>query len=309
MVEANDSPLVGTAWLAEHLDDPGLRVVDVRWRSRIENGRGVGYDDEEGYLAGHIPGAVFVPMAGEIADPEHPVPDMLVPPDRFAAVMGRLGVGNDSLVVAYDDMGQPQGAARLWWALSYYGHDRVRVLDGGLRQWRREGRPLSTEVPKVAPTRFVARPRPDLIAGKADVVAALGDPDSLIIDCLSPEQFRGDTGGNLWGARPGHIPGAVNVPAIANLDPDLAQATFTERQRLLESDRPLLFADRDTLRALYAAAGLTPGREVITYCGRGYAAACGLLALKLLGHERVRLYDGGLSEWTADPGLPVETGG
>ena len=141
------SPLVRTAWLADHLDHPDVRVVDVRWRARYAAGRGISADDEAGYVAGHIPGAAFVGMVRDLADPQSDVPDRLVPPARFAQVMERLGIGNHTLVVAYDDMVLPLSAARLWWALSYYGHARVRVLDGGLRRWRAEGRPLSTEVP------------------------------------------------------------------------------------------------------------------------------------------------------------------
>jgi thiosulfate/3-mercaptopyruvate sulfurtransferase len=127
------SPLVTADWLAAHLEDSDVRIVDVRWRSQYENGRGISVDDHDGYLAGHIPGAVFAGMIADLSDPQHPIPDMLVGPEQFARVMARLGIGNDTLVVAYDNMGFPLGSARLWWALSYYGHDGVRVLDGGLR--------------------------------------------------------------------------------------------------------------------------------------------------------------------------------
>lgn len=102
----------------------------MRWRSRYEDGRGISYDDRDGYLAGHVPGAVFAGMIADLSDSQHPVPDMLIGPQDFARVMGRMGIGNDTLVIAYDNMGFPLGSARLWWALSYYGHDRVRVLDG-----------------------------------------------------------------------------------------------------------------------------------------------------------------------------------
>jgi thiosulfate/3-mercaptopyruvate sulfurtransferase len=304
----DQSPLVSTEWLAQHLYESDVRIVDVRWRSRYENGRGISFDDYEGYLEGHIPGAAFVGMIGDLSDPTHSVPDMLVQPEQFARVMGRLGIADETLVVACDDMGIPLASARLWWALSYYGHDRVRVLDGGLRQWRLEDRPLSTEVSLVAPAAFTPRPRPDWIASKQDVGAALGRPDTVIVDCLSPELYRGHGDRHLWGQRPGHIPGAVNVPSIANIDPALAAVTSAERGQLLASDRALTFSDSGTLAALYAAAGVTPDRQVITYCGRGFAAACGLLALKVLGHERVRLYDGSWTEWSADPGQPVEIG-
>lgn len=298
-------PLVSTEWLAQHLDDPGLRVVDVRWRSRYENGRGISFDDREGYLTGHIPGAVFAGMIEDLSDPDHPVPDMLIGPELFEEAMRRLGIGNSTMVVAYDNMGLPLGSARLWWALSYYGHDRVRVLDGGLRQWEGEGRTLSTEVPSVRPAVFTARPRPDWIADKQQVVAALDDPDILLIDCLSREQYSG-AGENLWGPRPGHIPGAVNVPALANLGPELANVTSAERERLLQNRRSFTFSPGDVLAALYHGAGVIPDRPVITYCGRGFAASCGLLALKVLGHRNVRLYDGSWAEWSVDPELPSE---
>jgi thiosulfate/3-mercaptopyruvate sulfurtransferase len=112
------SPLVSSGWLFEHLDDPGLRIVDVRWRSRYEGGRGISFDDHQGYVAGHIPGAVFAGMISDLSDPSHRVPDMLAPAERFASVMGRLGVGSQTHVIAYDNMGLPLGSARLWWALN-----------------------------------------------------------------------------------------------------------------------------------------------------------------------------------------------
>ena len=184
------SPLVQTAWLADHLDHPDVRVVDVRWRAQYEAGRGISADDKAGYLAGHIPGAVFVGMVRDLADPQSDVPDRLVSPAPFAQVMERLGIGDRTLVVAYDDMVLPLSAARLWWALSYYGHARVRVLDGGLRRWRAEGRPLSTEVPVPPPATFTPRPQPDWLATKATVVAALDQPNVAIVDCLAPDQYH-----------------------------------------------------------------------------------------------------------------------
>ncbi len=300
------SPLVSTEWLSEHLNDESVRIVDVRWRSRYENGRGISFDDYEGYVAGHIPGAVFVRMVGELSDSSHPVPDMLVQADQFAEVMGRLGIGNNTLVIAYDNMGAPLGSARFWWALSYYGHDRVRVLDGGLRQWRREQRPTTMDVPDVKPAVFIPNRRADWIAAKQDVLAALGRTDIVIIDCLPPELYRGGGDRHLWGLRAGHIPGAVNVPYLANIDAKLSTVTAAEREQLLASGRSFTFASARELAALYGNAGVTSDKHIITYCGRGQAAACALLALKLLGHENARLYDGSWAEWSADPNLPVE---
>lgn len=307
-MELESSPLVATEWLASHLHDPRLRIVDVRWRSRYENGRGISFDDPDGYSSGHIPGAVFAGMIADLSDPDHPVPDMLAPPEQFATAMGRLGIGNETLVIAYDSMGLPLGSARLWWALSYYGHDHVRVLDGGLREWKSEGRPLSTTPTTAAPTRFIVRPRPEWIATKADVIAALDRTTTVVVDCLNAELYRGGGDRHLWGQRAGHIPGAVNVPYLANIDPMLATATAAEREQILASGRSFRFSRPEVLAAMYRAAGVVPEKEVITYCGRGYAGACGLLALKLLGYERVRLYDGSWAEWSGDPSLPVEVG-
>ena len=128
----------------------------------------------------------------------------------------------------------------------------------------------------------------------------------MLVDCLTPELFQGRGDRHLWGQRPGHIPGAVNVPYLANVDPALAKITAEERARILAERRDFSFASPENLAALYAAAGITRNERVITYCGRGYAAACGLLALKILGHENVRLYDGSWTEWSADPNLPAE---
>jgi len=305
-MKLDSSPLVTTEWLANHLDDPGLRIVDVRWRSRYENGRGISLDDPEGYQAGHIPGAVFAGMISDLSDPDHHVPDMLAPPEQFAAAMGRLGVGNDTLVVAYDNMGLPLGSARLWWALSYYGHDRVRVLDGGLREWQSEGRPMSTVPVAPVPSQFMVKPRPGWLASKAHVVAALAQPATILVDCLNAELYRGGGDRHLWGQRAGHIPGAVNVPYLANINPAFATATAAEREQILASGRSFRFNSPDALATLYRAAGVVPEKEVITYCGRGYAGACGMLALKLLGYKRVRLYDGSWAEWSADLSLPIE---
>lgn len=306
MSSVEQSPLVSTEWLSEHVDDADLRIIDVRWRSRYEDGRGISFDDHEGYLAGHVPGAVFAGMIADLSDPRNPIPDMLAPPKQFAEAIGRLGVGPDTLVVAYDNMGLPLGSARLWWALNYYGHDKVRVLDGGLRQWQNEGRPISTEKPLVRPATFVSKPRPGWLATKQDVVQSLGRTGTVLVDCLTPELYQGRGDRHLWGQRPGHIPGAVNVPYLGNIDPALAGASAAERERILAERRSFAFASPLELADMYAAAGVGRDMSVITYCGRGYAGACGLLALKVLGHADVRLYDGSWAEWSADRNLPVE---
>lgn len=295
----DDCPLVSTKWLSENLDHPNLRIVDVRWGPQIDDGKGSGIDDYDGYLEAHIPGAVFVPIATELVDQANPVPDMLIGPKEFEQLIGSLGIDNKTLVVVYDNMGVPVGSARFWWALSYYGHDQVKVLDGGLKQWQLEKRPVSTDIPVVEKAPFSAKPRPDWIASREDVIAATNDPRTLVIDCLSQEQYSGRE--NPWGTRAGHIPSAVNVPAVSNLDPALGSASMTERAKLLEERGGFTYADTETIANLYKSVGRTPGGKIITYCGRGYAASCGMLALKTIGHKNVRLYDGSWADWSSDP--------
>lgn len=164
------------------------------------------------------------------------------------------------------------------------------------------------EVPEPPRTTFVPRPRRQSLATKGDVLASLGDPSTILVDFLSAELYEGGGGRHLWGQRPGHIPGAVNVPYLANIDPSLATVTAAEREELLARRRSFTFCDPDRLAGLYASAGVDRGSRVITYCGRGYAGSCGLLALRSIGFEDVRLYDGSWAEWSADRALPVETG-
>lgn len=219
------SPLVATSWLADHLDDDDLRIIDACWKFRDELGQGTAYDDDEDFIREHIPGAVYVGMVSDLSDRQNPIPDMISGPEEFAKTMSRLGVTNDSHVVVYDGSGLPLAAARLWWALSYYGHDKVQVLDGGLQQWKLEQRPLARWRSQAKVSNFQVRPRPEWIARKSDVRAALDNPTIALIDCLPDKLFRGE-GKHIWGARSGHIPGAVNIPAISNLDPELALTSY-----------------------------------------------------------------------------------
>src|ERR687884_247308 len=178
-------------WLAAHLDDPQVRVVDMRGYVRtvdLGDGRQVstyaGAADD--YAAGHIPNAIYLDWTRDIIDPDDPVPVQLAPPERFAAELGRRGIGDEHLVVAYDEHPAAQFATRLWWALRYYGHDRAMVLDGGLARWRREGRPLTREVPAFPPATFTPRVQPSWRATGEAVLEALGAPGVKIVD--APEE-------------------------------------------------------------------------------------------------------------------------
>ena len=208
-----DDPLVSTDWLQDHLDDPDLRVVDIRGyvttrplEPGVEEATYRGAEDE--YLAGHIPGAVFVDWTPDIVDPDDPVPAQIAPAARFAEAMSRRGIGDATRVIAVDHMGG-QFATRLWWALTYYGHDAVSVLDGGWNRWVEEERPVESGPVSVAPAAFHARPRAEMRATAADVLAWLGQADLQLLDARDAGQF---TGARRRGPRGGHIPGAVNLP-------------------------------------------------------------------------------------------------
>ncbi|MEP0941262.1 MAG: sulfurtransferase [Rhizobiaceae bacterium] len=300
------SPLVDTNWLATQLTNPKIRIIDVRWKFREENGKGVAFDDRTEFLAEHIPGAVYIGMSTELSDTANGIPDMMVDAEVFAQKMQDLGVSNDSHVVVYDDSGLPLASARLWWALSYYGHNNVQVLDGGIQQWKLEGRPTESGESTIDTGEFAPTIREEWIAQKIDVVNAIDNASIKIVDFLPNDLFRGH-GVHAWGGRSGHIPGAVNIPAISNIDPDLAHTSVAERTAKLQERGSFKIADQDLLAEHYQDKGLNSDAEVIAYCGRGIAASCGLLALRYLGIEKSRLYDGSWAEWSADESLPIET--
>ena len=281
---AHPEMLVDTAWLADHLSDPDLRILDTR--DFLAEGDAAAR--LASYEAGHLPGAVYVDARDDISDPNGDAPLLVLPADEFEALMGRLGIGNDTTVVAYDDGGNIW-SARLWWALRYYGHDNVKLLDGGLTKWTLEDRPLETGINEPTPTTFQAEVRPTLLATKDDVLAAIDDPDVAIIDSLPPEFFSGEW--NWPDMRGGHIPTAENIDAMDNLDP--TDLTLLPAHSLVEH---------------WQRVDLRSDQEVITYCGAGYAGALNLFVLYQLGYDDVRLYDGSWMEWGADLELPVEVG-
>jgi thiosulfate/3-mercaptopyruvate sulfurtransferase len=285
---AHPEYLVGTQWLAEHLADPQVRVLDGTTHLPPLPDLSL-YDVVSGradFEKGHIPGAGFVDIEHELSTPHPRLHFMLPTAEAFAAAMGRLGIGNDTPVVTYAT-GNHWWATRLWWMLRVFGHDRVSVLDGGFQKWQSEGRPLETGAPRAqAPRAFTARMRPEMVATREDILAAVGRGETCTVNALRPEQHAG-TGGVHYGRR-GHITGSVNIPALHHIRPDNT------------------FRDADELRALFAPALAAP--EVLTYCGGGIAATSVALVLAMLGHERVKVYDNSLTEWAADPALPMETG-
>jgi thiosulfate/3-mercaptopyruvate sulfurtransferase len=281
--------LVETEELARRLGDPDLRVLDCT--THLIPDPKITYQVVPGradFDKGHIPGAQFVDVQGDLSDQNHRFRFMQPGADAFAAAMSRFGVGESTRVVLYSTA-NPWWATRVWWLLRMFGFDDAAVLNGGWQKWSREGRPVETGPAKPRPSGdFVVREQRPLMVGKEEVSQAIGDERACTINALMPEQHAG-TGGNTYG-RPGHIKGSVNVPAAHLLDPQTNQ-----------------FLPPEELRKRFEAVGALD-KHVITYCGGGIAASADALALVMLGHPEVRLYDASLSEWATDPSLPMEIG-
>jgi len=281
-VDTKMDSLVTAEWLSEHLNDPDLVVLDCTvlvepttdGGFRIVNGRAH-------YEEGHIPTAGFADLMGDLSDGDSQFQFAVTTPERFVAAMSALGVSDDSRVVVYDASGSAW-AARVWWMLRWIGFDQAALLDGGLAAWTAHGQSLSTEpVDRPAGTLTVDL-RPELIVDKDEVLAAIGDDSVSIIDALSEAQYRGEV---AMYARPGHIPGASNVPMMSLLDE-------TGRYRPLDELDELLVGDRDT--------------RSITYCGGGIAASANAFLMTRLGYKDVAVYTASLQEWAADESLPME---
>lgn len=275
--------LVSTDWLASHLGAPDIRVLDGTYRLP-----GQGSDPHADYERAHIPEARFFDI-DEISDSASLLPHMLPPPEKFVARVRALGIGDGHRVVVYDQDGL-FSAARVWWMFRVFGVRDVSVLDGGLKRWVAEGRPVEDTLPNPRDRHFTARRDSSLVRDVTQVAAALKLGEAQVVDARSPGRFRGDEPEARPGLRAGHMPGAKSVHYASLLDPD-------GRMKPVEETR-----------TIFEAAGIDLSRPVITSCGSGVTAAILALALERMGHRKWSLYDGSWAEWGAYPDLPVVRG-
>lgn len=275
--------LVSTAWLAGHLRDPDLRVIDASWHMPA-----TGRDARVEYEAAHIPGARFFDIDA-IADSRNDLPHMAPPPELFVSRMRALGIGDGHQVVIYDNS-DVRSAARVWWTFRLMGKQDVAVLDGGFAKWQAEGRETEDMAPILRDRHMTVQRQAGLVRDVTQVAAAskLGDPQ--IVDARGPERFRGQAPEPRPGLRSGHIPGSRNLPfgQLYNADGTMKSP--------------------EALRAALEGAGIDLNRPVITTCGSGITAATLSLALERVGHRDHALYDGSWTEWGSFDDLPIATG-
>jgi thiosulfate/3-mercaptopyruvate sulfurtransferase len=281
------SPLVSTQWLADYLGSDNLVVLDATVLPFATPAGKPGFlSGHEQYLVtGHIPTALFADLIEEFSDVEVKLPFAHGTAAAFAAAAGALGIDNDTTVVIYDSS-IGQWASRLWWLFRTFGYDRVAVLDGGYKKWLAEGRETDVGHREPTPAHFLAAERPELWVSKAEVADIVeGRSAGALVCALAPKEFSGEEGNR---ARRGHIPGSTNTPAARLVDRE-SNALLPEAA-LRDAFGPAISEDR-----------------IVLYCAAGILASADALALTLLGHDNIAIYDGSLFEWSADERLPVAT--
>ncbi|MEM9436575.1 MAG: 3-mercaptopyruvate sulfurtransferase [Pseudomonadota bacterium] len=282
-LDSNPQQLVSTLWLADHLKDPDLRILDASWYlPAMER------DAKAEYEAAHIPGARFFDI-DEVSDHRSELPHMVPPVEKFMSRMRAMGVGDGHQVVVYDGMGM-FSAARVWWLFKLMGKKDVAVLDGGFPKWQAEAHPIEDMPPVIRDRHMTATRQNHLVKDVTQVAMASKLGDYEIVDARPADRFRGDVPEPREGMRSGHIPGSKNVPFPT----------------LLKEDQTM--KGEDELRAVFEAAGVDLEKPVITSCGSGVTAAILSLALERIGKTDHALYDGSWSEWGQFPTLNVATG-
>jgi thiosulfate/3-mercaptopyruvate sulfurtransferase len=278
---ASVSPLVSTEWLAAHLDAPDVRIVDASWYLPQAQ-----RDPRDEYERGHIPGAVFFDI-DQIADTSSPYPHMLPSPEKFSSRMRALGLGDGVRVVVYDGAGI-FSAPRVWWTFRVMGHEDVVVLDGGLKKWKAEGRPLSDLKPHPGSRHFTSHCNALLVRDRDAILGNLDTCAEQVVDARSGRRFRAEEAEPRPGLKGGHIPGSRNLPS----------ANLVNADGTLKSPAELL--------RLFDDAGINIRKPVVATCGSGISACILALGLAVLGNDMTSVYDGSWAEWGAAQGLPIE---
>ncbi|MFT4561801.1 MAG: thiosulfate/3-mercaptopyruvate sulfurtransferase [Gammaproteobacteria bacterium] len=281
--------LVDVAWLQANLDDLSLRILDCTVVFEVgDQGVLTFRPGRPEWETAHIPGSAFASILEDLSDTTSPYDFTLPSAQAFGDSMGKLGIGEGTKVVLYDST-FTMWATRVWWMLNAFGFEDVAVLNGGFTAWQAAGSRVSNEITKVAPAKFNAQLRPGWFVDTTGVEQALASPGSTcVVDALMTDMYTGVQ--NPYG-RPGHIPGAVNVPAVSVVDPDSR-----------------LFVDDTVLRQHFAPTLSDPTQPVITYCGGGIAATADAFLLRRLGKTDVAVYDGSMAEWTSQPSRPLVLG-
>lgn len=277
--------IVETEWLASHLDAPDLIILDGTWHLPTS-----GRDAKAEYLAEHIPGALFFDI-DDLSDEKSDLPHMLPSTVKFASRMKKMGIGDGKRIVVYDTYGL-FSAARVWWTFRAMGHQDVAVLNGGLKKWKAEGRPLEDMPPPPRSTRhFSPLQNSELVRDLSDMKSYVEKRNMQIVDARPAGRFEGKDPEPRPGLKQGHIPGSVNVPS----------------QAVINADGTL--KSREELERIFKDAGIDPAKPVVTTCGSGVTASILSLALAVVGQTNAAVYDGAFAEWGKDSlGLPVETG-
>jgi thiosulfate/3-mercaptopyruvate sulfurtransferase len=272
--------LVSTQWLAEHIGEPDLTVVDASWHMPA-----TGRNGRDEYLKAHIPGARFLDIEA-LSDTLNPAPHMLPAAREFGFAMEELGIGRDDRIVVYDNS-PLRTAARGWFMLRHFGADSVAILDGGLEKWTAEGRQTDADEPQPREAKFEALERPGEVVTKQQILDGAALP---LLDARGKPRFEGTEPEPRAGMASGHIPGARNIPYSTLYNPDGT------------------FKDRDELRRIFEEAKGDPTQPFIATCGSGVTAISLIFAAHLLGNDSTKLYDGSWSEWGADPATPKAVG-
>jgi thiosulfate/3-mercaptopyruvate sulfurtransferase len=285
MSYVNPDSLVDTAWVAAHLDDANVRIVDGSWHLPP-----TGRNGREEYGEAHIPGAVYFDIDA-ISDPDSSLPHMMPTAEAFAAAVGAMGIANDHRVIVYDADGL-FSAPRVWWMFRAFGHDNVALMTGGFRAWQSEEHPVTSEIPSPQATAFDARFNPGMVRSKAQMRANMDSAGELVLDARAANRFAGTEPEMRPGVQPGHIPGSGNLPYAEIIDAAAGN-----------------FNSADDLRNAFDAQGATGVQPVTTTCGSGVTACILGLGLHLIGRDNWAVYDGSWTEWGGSDDTPKEAEG